>query len=329
VTYFWIGAYTDSMAGTATGIGLARSRADGSLEFLREVAEVSSPSFLAESARGIVYATDEAGRIEAFGRGPDFTLEPLGGKPTSGAFPCHVTVTDSALLVSNYGGGSVDVFALLPDGRIGELTQTVHGAGSGPNPAQEAPHAHSTAVRGNEALSADLGTDQVHLFRFADAALERRGATVLPPGTGPRDFLRHGASTIVLGELSGALFALDAQGTIVRSGALATEWQPGDHAAALAIDTSSTWLYSGMRGSNRIAIVRAADLGPVASVDLPNGPDGGDWPRHLLVVGELLHVVCQLSNRLATYRIDSATGVPTLLGTPEPVASPTFLLPVM
>jgi 6-phosphogluconolactonase (cycloisomerase 2 family) len=309
------------MGGTAAGIGIARSTADGALEYSGLAVPTSSPSFLAGSASGVIYATDEAGRIEAFRRDGD-RLEPIGGQPSSGVSPCHVSVTAERLLVSNYGSGSIDVFPVAPSGEIGPVLQTLHGSGSGPESAQDGPHAHSTLV-GRTVLSADLGADEVHVHSLEGGVLERIGISRVPAGTGPRDLGLFGGRIILLGELSGALFALDDAGTITATGALVTDWVPGDHAAALAVDGSGRFLYSGIRGSNRIAVVRLADLSPIASV-----PSGGDWPRHLAVTGDFLYVANERSNTVATFRLDSATGMPIPVGEPAAVSSPTYLLPV-
>jgi 6-phosphogluconolactonase (cycloisomerase 2 family) len=247
-------------------------------------------------------------------------------------------------LVSNYLDGSIDVYPLLPGGAIGALRQTLVSAGSGPNPAQDGPHAHSTLVRasgprGSTVLSADLGADRVHVHSVVDGNLVRTSSVVLPPGTGPRDLLDLGGRVILLGELQGTIFALGGDGgdsaperwRVLAAGTLAADWVEGDHAAALAVDGSGRFLYTGLRGSNRIAVIRLSDLSPVAAV-----PCGGDWPRHLCVIpggvsagADLLLVANQLSSTVAAFRLDPVTGIPHPLGSPVDVASPTFLLPVL
>lgn len=362
-THLWVGGYTPTMGGTAEGIGLLRVGSDdGGVEFLGTVIATSSPSFLASGVDGnsgagagaVLYATDEAGRVESFRRGPGFTLQALGGRATSGGFPCHLSVTPDALYVSNYADGSIDVFPLdcgpihggaldggpLDDfphggaaGGIGPLRQTLASSGGGPNPAQDGPHAHSTLVIDGVVLSADLGADRVHAHSVVGGSLVRGSSVVLPPGTGPRDILAQGDRVIVLGELSGAILELDARGGVIARGAVADSWVPGDHAAALAVDSTGTFAYTGLRGSNRIAVVRLSDLSPVAAVSC-----AGDWPRHLCVLpdespgagrGDLLLVANERSSTVSCFRIDPATGIPSPIGSPVAVASPTFLLPVL
>jgi 6-phosphogluconolactonase len=325
----WVGGYAPNMGGTAEGISLLRCDPDGVGLELVGTTPTSSPSFLAAGAGGMLFATDEygtgdAGRIEAFRRGPGFSLEPLGGQPTSGGLPCHVSVTLDRLYVSNYLDGSIDVFALDLDGLIGERVQTLASSGSGPNPVQTGPHAHSTLVRGSTVLSADLGADRVHVHTVERGMLVREASAVLPPGTGPRDLLAHAGRTILLGELRGTIFALDSRGQIVAAGMIAHDWVEDDHAAALAVDSFGRFLYTGLRGSNRIGVIRASDLSPVAAI-----PCGGDWPRHLCVVGDLLFVANQRSSTVTAFRLDQTTGIPRPLGSPMAIASPTFLLPVV
>ena len=325
----WVGGYTTTMGGGALGIGLLRWNANGAGLEVLDTTPTSSPSFLAAGSNGVLYATDEAGRIEAFRPGPRLTLQPLGGQPTSGGLPCHVSVTRDRLFVSNYLDGSIDVFSLTVDGRVDSLIQTLPSEGSGPNPVQQGPHAHSTLLCGSTLLSADLGADRVHVHVLERGQLVRTASVALPPGTGPRDLIAHDGRTIVLGELDGGLFALDERGRITATGSVSNDWLEGDHAAGFAIATSGRFVYTGLRGSNRIAVFRAADLSPVATVSC-----GGDWPRHVCLInggdtGEVLLVANQLSSTVAVFGLDPSTGIPFPLGYPVNVASPTFLLPVI
>ncbi len=329
ITHVRVGGYTTTMGGDALGIGLLRWRHDGAGLEVLDTTPTSSPSFLAAGFNGVLYATDEAGRIEAFRPGPRLTLQPLGGQPTSGGFPCHVSVTRDRLFVSNYLDGSIDVFSLTVDGRVDLLIQTLPSEGSGPNPVQQGPHAHSTLLRGSTLLSADLGADRVHVHALMHGQLVRTASVALPPGTGPRDLIALAGRTILLGELDGGLIALDERGRITATGSVSNDWLEGDHAAGFAIDTAGRFGYTGLRGSNRIAVFRAADLSPVATVS-----SGGDWPRHLCVInagdtGDVLLVANQLSSTVAAFGLDPNTGIPFPLGSPVNVASPTFLLPVI
>lgn len=324
-TLFWAGSYTAEMDGSSEGIGRLRPRAsDGSLEYLGLAVATSCPSFVVNGVHpGIVYATDEANEsVEAFRRVGD-ELVALGGQQTSGKLPCHISATAEWLYVANYFSGTVDVFPLAADGTIKPIHQSLVGSGSGPRPAQDGPHAHSTLVLGSAVLSADLGTDQVHLQRWNGDVLERVASTSFPPGTGPRDFAVAPDGRIYLcGELSGEVFELDRDGAILRSGASVVDSVEGDHWAGLAIDRAGRYLYTGLRGSNRIAVVDAATLTPVAALSC-----AGDWPRNLWLRGEMLYVANEKSSTVTSFRVDQATGIPSPVGSPEAVPTPTYLLP--
>lgn len=333
-TTFLIGGYTDSSGGHAQGISLVRPNDDGALLFAGLAAAASSPSFLVHGEReGVLYAVDEAGnRVLSFAGGAEGPMRSLGWQRSSGTAPCHLSATRDWLYSSNYGTGEIDVFPLGHDGSIGPLYDSVvpGACALGPHLAQDGPHAHSTLVlggtaRGETVLGADLGCDTVAVHRWIDGRLTRLCSIDFPPGTGPRDIAAGPDGRVfVLGELSGAVFELtgldtDAPG-ISRSGPSTAVPVAGDHAAGLVISPDGRRLYTGLRGSNRIAVVRVADLTPVEAVDC-----GGDWPRHLAIDGGTLLVACERSGTVSVLPIDEKTGVPGP-GSSIEVPTPTYLL---
>lgn len=331
---FLVGGYTDSSDGHAQGIGLLRETGEGALLFAGLAASASSPSFLVHGEpEGVLYAVDEAGnRVLAFEGEPGGALRSLGWQRSSGSAPCHLSATRDWLYSSNYGTGEIDVFPLGHDGSIGPLYETVvpEACAPGPHPAQDGPHAHSTLVLGDTSadgivLGADLGCDRVGVHRWVDGHLVRQGSIEFPPGTGPRDFaVAPDGRVFVLGELSGAVFELDDLRThtprISRSGPSTASPAPGDHAAGLVISPDGRHLFTGLRGSNRIAVVNLDDLTPVDAVDC-----GGNWPRHLALQGNTLLVACERSDSVSVLPIDETTGVPGA-GSSIEVPTPTYLL---
>jgi len=274
-------------------------------------------------------------------------LRTLGWQRSSGTAPCHLSATRDWLYSSNYGTGEIDVFPLGHDGSIGPLYDTVAPAACapGPHPAQDSPRAHSTlvlsstvlgdtvlsntvlsnTVLGDTVLGADLGCDSVGIHRWVDGHLTRVRSIAFPPGTGPRDIAigPHGR-VLVLGEFSGSVFELAGLNTdtpgISRSGPVTASPVPGDHAAGLVFSPDGRHLYTGLRGSNRIAVVMVDDLTPVEAVDC-----GGDWPRHVAIDGGTLLVACERSGTVAVLPIDGQTGIPGPGSTIE-VPTPTYLL---
>ncbi|WP_150309002.1 lactonase family protein [Planctomonas psychrotolerans] len=334
---YWSGSYTADMGGTASGIGVLRSREDGTLEYVGVAVEADSPSFLARNPADarILYAVGEAnGRVEAFLRGDSGALTALGGAATGGAGPCHVSIRPdaAAALVSCYGDGSLRVLPLDATGAVGGLGQSLAGEGNGPHESQDGPHAHSTLVfEDGMVLSADLGADRVHVHT-TDAAtglLERVGSLAFAGGTGPRHLRRHPSGHVYLvTEHSREVFVLARDGAAVRivsSTPIAADDVAGDTAAELSITEDGRFVHVGLRGSNRLATLAVTDGGATLT-PTEIASCGGNWPRHHVVDGSLLHVANQLSSTVTTFRIDDRTGMLTQLGLAEPVPSPTFLL---
>lgn len=326
MTLIWAGSYTANMGGFSRGISAVRLGEKGP-QFLGVGVAASSPSFLIHSTvPGVIYAVDEAnGRVEAFQRkGKAASLVPMGGQATSGTLPCHLAATAEWLYACNYGTGQVDVYPLGADGSIGALRQTLTSTGSGPKPEQDGPHAHSTLAFGDAAIVADLGTDRVNVYRWVEGVLGLESSVELPPGTGPRDLAVSpvAGKIFVLGELGGSAFTLGGGRNlqIVKAGGSGAA--PGDHAAGLVVDATGRFLYTALRGSNRVVAIDANTLQPIADL-----PSGGDTPRGLCIVGNLLLVANQNSGTLAAFQLDPQTGVPTMVGTPLFIDSPTCLLP--
>ena len=117
---------------------------------------------------------------------------------------CRSTRPGKYVLVANYDSGSVAVFPVLKDGKLGEASAVDQHSGHGPNAEhQEGPHAHQIDLSSDNrfALNTDLGLDQVLVYRF-DAAKGTLAANDPPfaevaPGAGPRHFVFHPSNKFV------------------------------------------------------------------------------------------------------------------------------------
>ena len=308
MTELLVGAYGPDMDGSARGISRLRSKEDGSLEVVEGfLIEAPSPAFLAR-AGGTVLAALE---------GSQAVLE-VGGDtwPTGGTWPCHIGVYGDDVIVTNYFDGTIGL-------RSGQVLAPE--PGSGPHAAQQGPHAHCTVeIEAGVILSADLGADRIVIHSLLDGVLARTGSLALRPGTAPRDLLVSGSLLYVLGEhgrtvtvaewIDDALVLLD---EVPLPGAA-----EGDQAAAIAL--ANGFLYVGLRGSNQIAVLRTSGDGRELE-GLGSIATGGDWPRHLVIDGEFLHVANQLSSTVTSFRI-GAGGIPIPVGEPCATPSPTYLL---
>ena len=323
MTSYLVGAYTHDMGGRATGIVALESAPDGSLRHAGHLATTASPAYLAAHGDRVYAASEAAGTVEEF-RLRGGSLDHLGTAPAGGTAPCHVARYGDSVVTACYVDGAVGVVSAEPLA----LVQTLPAEGSGPHPAQDGPHAHATCrLPDGTIVSADLGADLLRLHVLRDGRLERTGVVSVPAGTGPRDFLLHPNGLLyVLGELGLTVLAFGVHsGTLTPRGSVALHGaQPGDHAAALSVSADGRYLWAGLRGSNRISVLAVSgDDGALTAVDSVDA--GGDWPRHHVVDGDLMHVAHERSDSVATFRIDQK-GIPRLFSTLNRVFSPIFLL---
>lgn len=320
MTEFLVGGYT---ADDAPG-GVRRLDAASGMNEV--VAATSDPSYLlASPTADLLYAVDEGGDAVVAIRDGVVAARVA----TAGTAPCHLSITadGTLLLAACYGDGAVSVHDLDEDGIPGPARRLPEppAAPNGPHPAQDGPHAHSTLEVGDLLLVADLGTDRVLVHRRAGADFVLDGAIPLPAGAGPRDLLRvPSGPVLVLGEHDARIHVLDVAARAVRA-SVPTTADPvrGDQAAGMTL--VGRRLTAGLRGSDRIALLRLDDDGIPSPVDA--ALTGGTWPRHHALDGDRLLVANERSGTVTALAIRSDES----LGSPGPVAripSPTFLLEI-
>jgi len=153
----------------------------------------TSPSCLAVNAKGTrLYSANETDRVGESREGTvsSFAIDQVDGHLmmlntvlAGGAGPTYVSLHPSGrfLLVANYFGGTVSVLPIMADGRLGQATDIKADQGKiGPTRATNAPpgsfafsghdrtHAHmiQSDPSGRFVLHADLGLDQIYIWRF-------------------------------------------------------------------------------------------------------------------------------------------------------------------
>jgi len=306
------------------------------LSSLGLAAETVNPSFLAvDPTRRFLYAVNEISQYEGRSGGgvSAFAIAAETGKltflnevPSGGAGPCHVSVdkTGRYALVANYGGGSVAVFPILKDGRLGEASAFVQHKGASINPQrQEGPHAHSiyTSPDNRFVISADLGLDEVLIYRF-DAAKgtltpNYPAFAVTSSGAGPRHFAFHpnGKFGYVIDEMMSTITAFSYQqasgalDVIQTISTLPQDFKGQSNAAEVEVHASGKYLYGSNRGHDSIAVfainARKGTLTPVEDV-----PTLGKEPRSFAIdpTGAFLFAANQNSDNIVEFRIDPANG---------------------
>ena len=330
-----VGTYTSKTQ--SKGIYAIRfDAATGKLTSDGLVAEAVDPSFLAVHPNGkYIYAVNEMPEFEGQKSGAvsAYSLDRASNKLTllnqvasRGAGPCYIALdkTGKFILVANYDGGSVAVFPVEDDGRLGAATGFAQHSGSGPTKdRQETAHAHwiETSADNRFAVVADLGLDEVLVYRF-DAATGKLSANdpafvKLSGGAGPRHFAFHPNNKFAysLNEIQSTVtaFQYDQQaGTLAPVQTVPTlpaEFTAPNDTAELVIHPNGKFLYASNRGHNSIAIF-AVDPNVGTLTPLGTASTQGKTPRNFAIdpSGKFLIVANQDSNNLTVFRIDGKTG---------------------
>ena len=346
---FYVGTYTE---GTASH-GIYAYRFDpssGESTALGLAAETTNPSFFALHPNGhFLYAVNEVQKYDGPNSGgvSAFSVDQATGKltflnevPSRGADPCYVIVDDSGkyVLVANYTGGSVAVFPILADGKLGAAAAFIQHTGHGTNPQrQEAAHAHSIDLSPDErfAFVDDLGLDELLVYKFdrANGSLTPNNPPFakLDPGAGPRHFALDGSGKFayVVAEMESTVngFAADlTTGTLRKLETISTlpkDFKGENDDAEIHIHPNGRFLYASNRGHDSIAVF-AIDRGKGSLTKIDDVPTGGKIPRsfELDPTGKYLFAANQKSDDIVVFRVDEKTGKLTPTGQKLEVASP-------
>lgn len=350
VTYrIYFGTYTNN---GSQGIYSAEfDSATGQLTSVSLAAQTPQPSFLAVTYdHKFLYAINE---LDQFEGKPDgavtaFSIDSSSGKLTAlnqvssrGKGPAHITLDQSGryILVANYGGGSVAVFARNSDGSIGELTSFVRHVGSSVNAQrQEAPHAHCIAMSPDNhfAVVADLGIDQLLVYPFDEkhGTLGAGRIVHTDPGVGPRHLLfsENGDFVYVVNELASTVtvYSYDHRDGFMKPlqtmTTLPAAFKGENTDAEIALHPNGKFLYTSNRGDDSIAVFavhgRKGTLTAIETVST-----GGKKPRNFALdpTGEWLLAANEDSNTVVTFRVSKKTGRLTATGQPLQVFSPVMI----
>ena len=350
---FYVGTYTEDGSKSK---GIYAYQYDGKtyqITPLGLAAETTNPSFVAFHPNGrFLYAVNEVGNYKGPNSGgvSAFSIDRATGKltflnevPSRGADPCYITVdrTGKYVMVANYTGGSLAVFPVLADGKLGEASAFVQHTGHGTNPTrQEGPHAHSIDLSPDNrfAMVDDLGLDELLVYKFDSAkgslALNDPPFTKLAAGSGPRHFVLRpdGKFAYVVSEMGHTVTAFSNDATNGRLQVLQTvttlpkDFTGRNDDAEIAVHPSGKFLYASNRGDDSIAIYTIdQSKGTLALVGIVH--TGGKEPRSFEIdpTGVLLFAENQKSDNIVIFRIDQKTGQLTPTGQVLEVGSPVCL----
>jgi 6-phosphogluconolactonase len=326
----------DSIRGETTPIGL--------------VAATENPTFLAiHPNRRLLYAVNEVDQFEGKPSGgvSAFAMDRSTGKlnlinsvSSMGKGPAHLSLdkTGKYVLVANYGGGSVAVFPIEHDGRLGKASAFAQHTGSSVNPdRQSGPHAHQILMSNDNryALVADLGLDEILVYKFnaAKGSLTPNDPAYAKtdPEAGPRHlaFSRDSKFVYVINELQSSVktFSYNPNTGKLRSlqtiSTLPRDFRGQNTDAEIAIDAKGRFLYASSRGHDSIMIF-AVDPKTGTLSHVQDVSTQGKTPRNFAIdpTGNWLFAANQDSNNIVLFKIDPKTGQLTPTQHPLEISSP-------
>lgn len=337
-----IGTYTNT---TSDGIYIVKFNTLTGETSLAGVAVSSNPSFLAISPnRNFVYAVNEnaPGQVTAFAfDNKTGKLTELNRQPSQGKHPCYITTdkTGKWVIVGNYSSGTVAVFPVKEDGRLGTPTDSVRHEGNSVNSErQEAAHVHATVLyQNNKTLYVpDLGLDKVMIYQLDTKTGKLKTATSpfvkVKPGAGPRhiDIHPNGKFAYLIEELTGTVTAFRVQKDgslryLQSLSCLPPEYSGFAGSADIHVSPDGKFLYCSNRGeSNSIGIFH---IDPVEGTLTWIGHQStlGRTPRNFNFdpSGNFLLVANQNSDDIVIFKRNKETGLLTDTGRkiniPQPV----------
>jgi len=341
--FLFIGTYTTK---TSEGIYVYRFNTQtGEATPVTVAKGIKNPSFQAISPdHRFLYSVAEmnGGAVSAFAidkNSGELTL--LNAQSAGGNGPCHVAVdkTGKWVLVGNYGGGSLSILPVQPDGSLGKATQTIQHEGKSANAQrQEKPHVHSINIAPNnhDIFVPDLGTDKIMTYQLDIKSGQLSAGTppfwAATPGAGPRHFTVHpsGKFAYVIQELNATITGfhykkgkLDAFQTVKT---LPDNYTGNKWCADIHISPDGQFLYGSNRAHESLVIFsihqKKGQLTYVGHQDVL-----GKTPRNFMIdpTGKWVLVANQDSDNVVIFSRDMKTGKLTPTGREIKVSMPVCL----
>jgi 6-phosphogluconolactonase len=330
---FYIGTYSGSIYQSTLNLGLS------TFGPVTKVGTLSSPSFLAFSpGRKFLYSVNEsAASVGAFSVNPtNGVLTLLNQVSSGGNSPAHLAVdaTGRNVIVANYDGGSISMYPILTNGKLGTFTARFQHPGTAPHP-----HCITFDAANHFVFVCDKGLDQIRSYIFDPAAgtliTNTALITSVAAGSGPRHmtFDLSYKRAYVICELSSTIIAFNydsTNGVLSSFQTVSTLPPPATNrntTAEIVIHPSGKFLYGSNRGYDSIVVYTInPDDGTLTQIQQQTT---GRTPRNFAIdpTGTYCIVAGQDSSDIRLYTINSDTGLLTDTTRKITVASPVCILP--
>jgi 6-phosphogluconolactonase len=307
----------------------------GAFSAAKAVGAASRPTFLALHPKiPVLYAVTKeeenpSGGVRAFHLDlstPSLTLINWQSTGDEGATHLALDPAGKVVVVANYSGGSTTLLAIGDYGDVKAPPLVIPHEGSSIDPnRQQASHAHGVAfdAQGRFACVADLGTDEVIVYRLAAGKLNRKSVWNAKPGAGPRHLAFHpnGQWLYCINELHSTLSALAFEAEsgelseLQTIGTLPSDFTGQNTTAEVVVHPSGKFVYISNRGHDSTAAYSIdAKSGQLSLIEIE--PTGGGHPRFIGIepTGRYLIAANRDTDNLVSFRIDPATGMLTPTG---------------
>jgi len=264
----------------------------------------------------------------------------LNSQPSGGADPSYISLDQAGthVLVANYNSGTIAVFALKPDGSLGDRTALIQQTGKSIDPLRQT-HSYAHSIRvdptGKFAVVGDLGQDKVFVYRYdqdtGTLTPNDPPFTAIKPGSGARHVAFHpnGKFAYVDGEMGSNVTAFTwdssrgALTEIQRISSLPADFKGTSAAAEVMVHPGGKFLYVSNRGMDSLGVFSIdQDTGRLTNVQY--ALTQGKTPRNFEFdpTGKWLLVTNHGSNNAMVFQIDQSTGELTPHGNPVAVPYP-------
>lgn len=256
-----------------------------------------------------------------------------------GGHPCHISwsADGSLIFVSNYTGGSLQIYRLSSDKKSLIFKKRFEYRGFGPHIRQQSPHIHAAVLTPcGKLYVSDLGNDRVYIY----AADKQADAFHLIDyietfaGGGPRHLAFGPApsrTVYILLELTGQLTVYKyngAQWLLQQVLAISDDEFIGEHGGShIMTSPDGRFIYATNRGdANVIACYKIEEDGLLTLLEV--SPTGGIGPRNFNITpdGQYLLIANQQSDEIAIFQRNINTGTLSDTGKRIRVPSPACII---
>jgi 6-phosphogluconolactonase len=331
------------VAGPGKGFSVSHFNTEtGALTKPQFMLETPAPAYFVIAPGGRrLYSNNSTGFVSAYSIDPATAqLKLINQVPAGGGDPSYVSLdmTGHYVLDANYDGGNIAIWALRPDGGLGERTAFVQHTGSSVDPKRQM-HAFAHSIRVDPTnrfvLVGDLGLDKLFVYKFnvKDGSLAPNDPPFVrsAPGSGARHVIFHpnGRWVYLITEMGSTimLFNWDSQrgalSEVETVSTLPKGFKGTSVCSEIRVHPNGKFVYASNRGRDSIAMF-SVDSKTGRLTFMGDVPSGGKTPRNFDFdpSAHWMLVTNHDSNNAVVFRIDQQTGKLTQVGQPVDVPYP-------